>query len=138
MNQQDRQPEDVHAKRGGFTLVEVNVAILIFAIAMLSIGWTVIMAQQMGKVARNRISAMHYASTELERLLRFNYDDDELDLVEFEPIAPESGDYSGRYSVKNWGTGEMKLITVEIRYQSYGGEFRWLILEGVRGNVFQT
>ncbi len=104
------------AKSGGFTFIEVLVALAIFSIGLLAVGLMQLQGIHSTRTSREKTEALNLAETQTERLMAMPFylddnglDDDhngDIDFYDINPgLAPgvfsDDADWTGRYRV-NW------------------------------------
>jgi type II secretion system protein I len=119
-----RQPANLNqdASQMGFTLIEVLMAMAIFAIGILAVGSMQIAAMNGGASARRSTDAATIAQDQIEKIIAGNYDD---------LAAPADAVVNGRYSL-NWtvaeedlngdGNNDAKNVTVTVTWPDQGGD----------------
>jgi type II secretion system protein I len=118
------KPDSVNKKPNetGFTLIEVLMAMAIFAIGILAVGSMQIAAMNGGASARRSTDAATIAQDQIEKIIAGNYDD---------LAAPADAVVNGRYSL-NWavaeddlngdGNNDAKNVTVTVTWPDQGGD----------------
>ncbi|MDZ7597632.1 MAG: prepilin-type N-terminal cleavage/methylation domain-containing protein [Desulfobacterales bacterium] len=106
----------------GFTLIEVLMAMAIFAIGILAVGSMQIAAMNGGASARRSTDAATIAQDQIEKIIAGDYDD---------LAAPADAVVNGRYSL-NWavaeddlngdGNNDAKNVTVTVTWPDKGGD----------------
>jgi len=118
------QPDSVikEPSETGFTLIEVLMAMAIFAIGILAVGSMQIAAMNGGASARRSTDAATIAQDQIEKIIAGDYDD---------LAAPADAVVNGRYSL-NWavaeddlngdGNNDAKNVTVTVIWPDKGGD----------------
>lgn len=118
------QPDSVikEPSETGFTLIEVLMAMAIFAIGILAVGSMQIAAMNGGASARRSTDAATIAQDQIEKIIAGDYDD---------LVAPADAVVNGRYSL-NWavaeddlngdGNNDAKNVTVTVTWPDKGGD----------------
>jgi type II secretion system protein I len=118
------QPDSVikEPSETGFTLIEVLMAMAIFAIGILAVGSMQIAAMNGGASARRSTDAATIAQDQIEKIIAGDYDD---------LAAPADAVVNGRYSL-NWavaeddlngdGNNDAKNVTVTVTWPDKGGD----------------
>lgn len=101
----------------GLTLIEVMIATFVFAIVMGAAIGCMLLAQNMGQSARNRLEAMHEGRAVLEELVNGNYNGDDLDAGSH---SVSSGGFSGSYTVTVLTPGPIKKVNLSMNYPAFG------------------
>jgi Tfp pilus assembly protein PilV len=109
------------------------VATFIFAVAMLAVITTMIMAQRMGESARNRLDALHHARASLEEIYSRSYHHPSLEPGSY---TITRGGLDGGYTVSTLTPGPMKQMELFYTYRSFGQTAR-VELEGRISDALQ-
>ena len=127
--------------RSGFTIIEVIVAMAIFAIAILGIGALLLFNIKYSKINEEREIALYKANKVLEHLISLNYTDSCLAIGTDDTCENDTGsccdgfagDENIRWIVNSGTSPDTKEITViaTFTYQNYTGN---VTLNYVKGN----
>ena len=99
-------------EKGGFTILEVMVAISILAVGLMAV-FTAQSRSITGNTNANRqTEAMTLAQDRMEALLALPYDDDDLDPAT--SVASAAGGYEITWTVTEYASNNYKLIEVEV------------------------
>lgn len=99
--------------RSGFSLIEVMVATMVFAVVMTSVLSTMIMAQRVGQLARSRLEALHVARAQMEELYSGSYFASALSLGDHTFVWE---DFDGGYTVTEVVANELKRIELYVEF----------------------
>ena len=96
---------------GGFTLIEVLIAISVLTIGLLAIGSVQISSIRGNSTGKMTSQAASFAADQMERLLALNYTDPQLNTGNYQR---QEGSYSIDWTVANAATANTILITVTV------------------------
>ncbi len=102
-------------KQGGFSLVEVLISIVVFAIGLLAIGAMQITSVKTISFSNHVTGATLLAQTKLEELKRLPYGDFNLSGGEHQEGSLSGSIFSRKYAVEDV-TSTMKVITVTVEW----------------------
>jgi prepilin-type N-terminal cleavage/methylation domain-containing protein len=107
---------DVKTSASGFTLVEVLVAFAVFSLVIMSVFWSMIMADRLGQSARNRMYALQHARAVMEEITRIPYTDSDLAVGTH---TVQRGGLTGQYVVTETVTNQFKQVLLTFDYESF-------------------
>ncbi len=111
---------------GGFTLIEILIAMTIFAIGILAVTSMQIMALQTNARASRSTEAFAVATDKMEELIRTNYDD-----IDSSTDPEVDGEYTTTWNVTEDNNAEFKTITVTVSWHYLND--RQISLTRIRG-----
>jgi len=111
---------DLSSKKG-FTLVEVLIAVSLFAVGLLAVARMLDTAIQYNSSARSITEATEIAHSQMEQLMNSPYDDASLDEA-FSPYGPNTiANYNVSWTVReNVPMSAMKTISLSVAWNSRG------------------
>ena len=109
MKTQKRYQKAQKAKRtkGGFTLIEILVSLLIMAIGLSAIGTSVVTALRISNQSKERSKVLAFARMQMEELHTVGYDNAALAVGKHD--FPSSAPYTGFYRVYNTSPSKRRI-----------------------------
>ena len=121
----------------GFTLIEILIAISIFAIGMLAVASMQVSGIQGNGIARALTGASSWAADRVERLISLPYDHADLSAGAHPVFTPDPQDrYALSWQVtENAPINNVKTIAVSITWKSRSGNDRTLIYNYYKADI---
>jgi len=104
------------SSKSAFSLVEIMIALSIFAMVMLSVGGLLLMASRLGQASRNRIEALQDARAIMENLADRSYSHADLSLGNH---SVTMGGNNATYVVTELEADQTKHVVLTLDYQSF-------------------
>jgi len=114
---------------GGFTLIEVMIAIAVLTIGLLAIGSVQISAINGNNTGKMTSQAATFAADQLERLLALDFDDTQLDPG---TDQRQEGSYNISWTIGNTATANTRLITVTVTSANLAMQGRQIVLNALK------
>ena len=114
---------------GGFTIIEVMIAIAVLTIGLLAIGSVQISSINGNNTGKMTSQAATFAADQLERLLALDFDDSDLDVGAYNR---QEGSYSIDWTIANAATANTRLITVTVTSDNLAMVGRQIVLNAIK------